>query len=99
MTAHADRTKFYIRYFYSEQFERFSREDHERNFAPVISLLGPLFRDNGAGVLRYIFTTLLSSALAGITEAQTQDGLLCERTFRMLYQSVRGQLLSDGGER
>jgi len=87
-------TKFYIRYYYSEQFERYSKEDHSRNLAPLLEIVRPMFADRkyADDTLGYIFTTMLSSALASITGTQSSDEVLSERIFRMLFQSIKDQL-------
>ena len=91
-------TRFYIRYFYSEQFERFSREDHSKNTGAVKDLLLPLFKDGDQAedLLRYAFTTMLSSALAAITGTGSSPAELCERIFRMIFQSMKDQLVQTG---
>ena len=98
MISRPERTRFFIRYYYSEQFERFSREDHRRNADPVLQLLRPLFLPDAKAedTLRYVFTTMLSSALAAITGTDSSPAELCERIFRMIYQSVKDQVLQTG---
>lgn len=94
ITGDMDKTRFFIRYYYSEQFERLSRKSHEKNSEEFGKLVAPMFtaKSNAEDCRRYVFTSLLSAALASSRSTPDENKRSCERTFRYLYDSMKNHL-------
>ncbi|GEM_PF-444398 len=91
-----DETKFFIRYFFSEQFVRFSRENHEKNTEPVVNMFAPLFLEghDARDSIRYVLMSMLSSSLTAInSQKPSESEAICEKAFRFMYNSQRDILM------
>lgn len=93
---------FYIRYYYSENFRRFAREEHERNFMPVREKLRTYFQPGRRDfvLLHQLFETMLSFAYRVMTGEFPNDEETCRIAFEQICNFLRPhfrpELLADG---
>lgn len=92
---------FYIRYYYSENFRREAKEEHDRLFAPVRERLEPYFQ-SGRRVhvlLHQTFETMLSFAYRVMNGELPNDEDTCRMAFgqicNFLWPHFRPELLED----
>lgn len=82
---------FYICYYYSENFRRDAKQEHERLIEPVRERLRPYFlpgrRDSV--LLHQIFETMLSFAYRVMTGELTNDEDTCQIAFEQICNFLR----------
>lgn len=82
---------FYVRYYYSENFRRDAKEEHDRRFTPVRERLSPYFlpgrRDSV--LLHQIFETMLSFAYRVMTGQMENDEETCRMAFEQICNFLR----------
>lgn len=82
---------FYIRYYYSENFRRDAKQEHERLIEPVRERLRPYFlpgrRDSV--LLHQIFETMLSFAYRVMTGELSNDEDTCQLAFDQICNFLR----------
>ena len=86
-----DKCLAFIRYFYSPYFAKYSAEEHERRYAPLVSKFKGAFRDeaNVWMILSHILSTMLIFAVRVFEGAVGNNEDTAEHVFRLIYFSVR----------
>lgn len=89
--AHPDWLIFYVRYYYSRSFQKYSYKEHMKRYEVLIEKMRPVCHPNAdvTTVLHHILDTLLGQARKQIlspddTEQVTED------TFWLLYSVIKG---------
>lgn len=82
---------FYIRYYYSENFRRYAKEEHERKFAPLRERLRPYFQTGRRDLvlLHQTFETMLSYAYRVMTGELTNDEETCRIALEQICNFLR----------
>lgn len=82
---------FYIRYYYSENFRRHAKEEHERKFDRLRERLRPYFLPGRRDLvlLHQAFETMLSYAYRVMTGELTNDEETCRIAFEQICNFLR----------
>lgn len=94
-----DKCLTYNRYFYSPYFTRYSAEDHQKRFAPLVKKFRGAFVD-GADVwmiLNHILNVMLDFAIKVHNGHMPDNEEYAEHVFRVIYESVKQYFRSNEG--
>lgn len=82
---------FYIRYYYSENFRRYAKEEHERKFDRMRERLRPYFLPGRRDLilLHQTFETMLSYAYRVMTGELPNDEETCRIAFEQICNFLR----------
>lgn len=86
-----DKCLAFIRYYYSPYFAKYSSDEHQQRFAPLVRKFEEAFRDeaNVWMILNHILNTMLDFAVKVYDGAVPNDEDTAEHVFRLIYASVR----------
>ena len=94
---------FYVRYYYSANFNRFAAEEHNESFRTLENVMASVFKPDVpvSIILHQVFETMLSYGLRVIegTLPNTEDS--CRLAFEQIYVFIVPNILEDvlnGGE-
>lgn len=87
----------YIRYFYSSFFKKYSLEEHERRFAPLVEQLADFFypEANVWMLLNHVLNVLLDFAVKVFNGEVPDNEDTAEHVFRLVFYSVRPYIRSE----
>ena len=85
-----DRCQYFIRYFYSPYFIRFSANNHRIRFDSVVNIMGPAFEDseNTWLLLNHIINILFDFAVKVFNGEMPDDDKTADIVFTLVYASV-----------
>lgn len=90
ITEHSSWVIFYVRYYYSSVFQKFSYESHIRRYEVLIDKIRPVCRDDtdAATVLHHILDTLIGQARKQIMHPQEPQSAR-ENAFGLVYSVLK----------
>jgi len=85
-----DKCLAYVQYYYSPYFCRFSAEEHEKRFSPLVAKFKGAFRDEADVwmILNHILNVMLDFAVKVHNGHMTKENDYAEHVFRVIYCSV-----------
>ena len=85
-----DRCKYFIRYFYSPYFRRFSADNHRVRFDAVVSIMAPAFEEptNTWMMLNHIINILFDFTVKVFDGEMPNDEKTADLVFTLVYSSV-----------
>ena len=80
----------YIRYYYSQYFQKYSAEAHRQRYEPLVEKFRDAFRDeaNVWMILNHILNVMLDFAVKVFDGAVPDDDDTAEHVFRLVFLSV-----------
>lgn len=94
LTGNSEKCRFFVRYYYSPYFEKFSAEEHKKNYSLVLEKFTPAFKE-GVDVwvmLVHILDVMLSSAIKVHQQEMPDTEETAERVFNLLYSALEQHL-------
>ena len=90
MLTNSERCLTYIRYYYSPYFKRYSAEEHERRFIPLLNVFCKAFKAeaNVWMLMNHILNVMLDFAVKVFDGTVGNDDDTAEHVFRLIYFSV-----------
>ena len=88
---------FYIRYYYSISFQKYSKEAHIRRFAPLFEKMKTAFTETAdvRMVMHHILDTLLDEAQKQVSDSKTDNAIAGEKCFRLIFAVVRSYVKEE----
>ena len=88
---------FYIRYYYSISFQKYSKEAHIRRFAPLFEKMKTAFPETAdvRMVMHHILDTLLDEAQKQVSDASIDNAIAGEKCFRLIFAVVRSYVKEE----
>ena len=85
-----DKCLTYIRYYYSPYFTKYSLEDHQRRFLPIVNKFRDAFKDEAEVwlILNHILNVMLDFAVKVYNGQMPNDDDHAEHVFRVVYRSI-----------
>ena len=95
--AHPDELIFYVRYYYSSSFQRYSNDDHIKRFSALFGKMKTAFPETTdvRMVLHHILDTLLGEARKQINDPKTDSAVAREKCFRLIFSVVKSYVRED----
>lgn len=86
-----DKCLAYVQYFYSPFFTKYSAENHEKRFAPLLKVFRPAFKDEADVwmILNHILNVMLDFAVKVHNDHMPNNEVYSEHVFRVIYESVK----------
>ncbi len=83
--------RFYVRYYYSEQYRIYAKAGHDKCYAPVAARLGQFFRPgvDASAVLKFVFEATIAMVFRTVSGDTDYTDEKLEQHFRLVYQAVR----------
>lgn len=90
-------TVFYVRYYYSSSFQKYSYAEHMQRYAGLIEKMKPAFPEtaNVKAILHHILDTLLGMAMKQINDPQESDEAAAETNFGIIFSVVKNYINQD----
>ena len=87
-------TVFYVRYYYSSSFQKYSYAEHMQRYAGLIEKMKPAFPEtaNVKAILHHILDTLLGMAMKQINDPQESDEAAAETNFGIIFSVVKNYI-------
>lgn len=94
LMAYPDSCRFYIQYYYSPYYQKYSAAEHLRTWQPIMNDMSRGFRkgEDVRGVLRLVLHTMLELAIKTLNMGQQDDDETANHYFEMLYSLVSPRL-------
>lgn len=94
-----DKCLAYMQYFYSPYFTRYSAEDHEKRFMPLVTKFRGAFKDEADiwMILNHILNVMLDFAVKVHNDQMPGTDIYAEHVFRVVYASVKQYFRQSGG--
>lgn len=85
-----DKCLTYVRYYYSTYFPKFSAEDHEKRFVPLVAKFKVAFKDDADVwmILNHILNVMFDFAIKVHNDQMSNEDNYAEHVFRVIYRSV-----------
>ena len=86
-----DKCLAFVRYYYSPYFTKYSAEEHERRYAPLVAEFRPAFKAEADVwmILNHILHVMLAFAVMVHNEQMPDEDIYSEHVFRVIYASVK----------
>ena len=90
-------TVFYVRYYYSSSFQKYSYAEHMQRYAGLIEKMKPAFPEtaNVKAILHHIIDALLGMAMKQINDPQESDEAAAETNFGIIFSVVKNYINQD----
>ena len=90
-------TVFYVRYYYSSSFQKYSYAEHMQRYAGLIEKMKPAFPEtvDVKAILHHILDTLLGMAMKQISDPQENDEKVAETNFGIIFSVVKNYINQD----
>ena len=90
-------TVFYVRYYYSSSFQKYSYAEHMQRYAGLIEKMKPAFPEtaNVKAILHHILDALLGMAIKQINDPQESDEAAAETNFGIIFSVVKNYINQD----
>lgn len=90
-------TVFYVRYYYSSSFQKYSYAEHMQRYAGLNEKMKPAFPEtaNVKAILHHILDTLLGMAMKQINDPQESDEAAAETNFGIIFSVVKNYINQD----
>ena len=90
-------TVFYVRYYYSSSFQKYSYAEHMQRYAGLIEKMKPAFPEtaNVKAILHHILDALLGMAMKQINDPQESDEAAAETNFGIIFSVVKNYINQD----
>ena len=90
-------TVFYVRYYYSSSFQKYSYAEHMQRYAGLIEKMKPAFPEttNVKAILHHILDALLGLAMKQINDPQESDEAAAETNFGIIFSVVKNYINQD----
>ena len=97
LMAHPRELTFYVRYYYSSSFQKYSYSDHMRRYTVLIEKMRTAFPENVdvRTVLHHILDTLLGEAMKQINDPQESNENAAEKNFQLIFSVVKAYIKSE----
>ena len=94
-----DKCLTYMQYFYSPYFTRYSAEDHQKRFVPLLTKFGYAFKDEADVwmILNHILNVMLDFAVKVHNDQMPNNNEYAEHVFRVIYASVKQYFRNNAG--
>ena len=88
---------FYVHYYYSSSFARYSQEDHLNRYTELFEKMKTAFPDtvDVKLVMHHILNTLLAEARRQISRSDTDNGIAGEKCFRLIFSVVKSYVKQE----
>ena len=89
-------TVFYVRYYYSSSFQKYSYAEHMQRYAGLIEKMKPAFPETAnVKAILHILDTLLGMAMKQINDPQESDEAAAETNFGIIFSVVKNYINQD----
>ena len=94
---HRRYTVFYVRYYYSSLFQKYSYAEHMQRYVVLIEKMKPAFPEtaNVKAILHHILNALLGMAMKQINDPQERDEAAAETNFGIIFSVVKNCINQD----
>lgn len=91
MLGNRDRCITYVRYYYSEYFNKYSVDDHENRYKGFLGIMKPIFKDEADVwmILNHILDVMLNFAVKVHNNRMSSEDNYAEHVFRVLYAAIK----------
>lgn len=88
---------FYVRYYYSSLFQKYSYAEHMQRYVVLIEKMKPAFSEtaNVKAILHHILDALLGMAMKQINDPQERDEAAAETNFGIIFSVVKNYINQD----
>ena len=95
--AYPDELIFYVRYYYSSSFLKYSNDDHIKRFSALFGKMKTAFPETTdvRMVMHHILDTLLGEARKQINDPKTDNAVAGEKCFRQIFSVVKSYVRED----
>ena len=94
---HRRYTVFYVRYYYSSLFQKYSYAEHMQRYVVLIEKMKPAFPEtaNVKAILHHILDALLGMAMKQINDPQERDEAAAETNFGLIFSVGKNYINQD----
>ena len=88
---------FYVRYYYSSSFQKYSYTAHMQRYTVLIEKMKTAFPEtvDVRAVLHHILDTLLGEAMKQISNPQESNEKAAEKSFQLIFSVVKAYIKSE----
>lgn len=94
LVGNSEKCLYFVRYYYSPYFEKYSAEEHKQNYITVVEKFAPAFKE-GVDVwtmLIHILDIMLSAAVKVFRKEIPDTDEAAERVYNLVYSTVEPHL-------
>ena len=97
LIAYPDSCRFYVQYYYSPYYQKYSAQEHLMRWMPVVEQLKVLFQPETdvKETLRTVLNTMLGQAIKAIGAPPADKNTIAQNNYEMILGMVRTCLLDD----
>lgn len=90
-------TVFYVRYYYSSSFQKYSYAEHMQRYAGLLELMKPAFPEtvDVKTIMHHILDALLGMAMKQIHNPQESSETVAETNFGIIFSVVKNYINQD----
>ena len=94
---HPEELIFYVRYYYSASFQKYSSGEHMERYAVLLEKMKTAFpkTTDVRTVMRHILDTLLGEAIKQINEPKADSSIAATVSFRLIFSVVKSYVKQD----
>lgn len=91
MLGNRDRCITYVRYYYSEYFNKYSADDHEKRYKSFVEIMEPIFKGEADVwmILNHILDVMLNFAIKVHDNRMPSGDNYAEHVFRVIYAAIK----------
>ncbi len=97
ITAHPDELTFYIRYYYSSSFQKYSDAEHIKRFSALFGKMKTAFPETTdvRMVMHRILDAMLGEAREQVKDTKTDNAIAGEKCFRLIFSIVKSYVKEE----